>query len=75
MAHGNRGPPSEDDVRYRQRLNGRRFDAAVVRMMSTDLLTVRLDLEPSTLSKADNEPAVQPQTSAGPADPDRRRNQ
>jgi deazaflavin-dependent oxidoreductase (nitroreductase family) len=66
----------EDDARDRQRLIGRRFNAAVVRMMGTDLLTVRVDLEPSTLSgkKPDNEVAGQPLTSAGPADPDRKRN-
>ncbi|SNR82138.1 nitroreductase/quinone reductase family protein [Blastococcus mobilis] len=67
----------EDDARDRQRLIGRRFNAAVVRMMGTDLLlTVRVGLKPSTLSgkKPDNELAVQPQTSAGQADPDPRRN-
>jgi deazaflavin-dependent oxidoreductase (nitroreductase family) len=66
----------EDDAHDRQRLIGRRFNAAVVRMMGIDLLTVRVDLESSTLSgkKPDNELAAQPQTSVGPADSDRKRN-
>ncbi len=36
----------EDDPRERQRLIGRRFNAALVRVMGTDLLTVRVDLDP-----------------------------
>ncbi len=66
----------EYDARDRQRLIGSRFNAAVVRMMGTDLLSVRVDLEPSALSgkKHDNELAAQPQTSAGPANPDRKSN-
>ncbi len=36
----------EDDPRERQRRIGRRFNAAVVRAMGTDLLTVRVDLDP-----------------------------
>ncbi len=43
----------EDEPRARQRLIGRRFNAAVVRLMGTDLLTVRVDLEPPTLSGSD----------------------
>ena len=36
----------EDDPRERQRRIGRRFNAAVVRAMGTELLTVRIDLSP-----------------------------
>lgn len=36
---------SDDDPRERQRSIGLRFNAAVVRAMGTDLLTVRVDLE------------------------------
>jgi hypothetical protein len=63
----------EDDAHERQRRIGRRFNAAVVRMMGTDLLTVRVDLEPPTLAgdEPDDQVAGQPQTSAGP---DRKRN-
>jgi deazaflavin-dependent oxidoreductase (nitroreductase family) len=63
----------EDDARERQRRIGRRFNAAVVRLMGTDLLTVRVDLEPPTLAgdEPDDQVAGQPQTSA---DPDRKRN-
>lgn len=43
----------DDDARARQRLIGRRFNAAVVRLMGTDLLTVRVDLEPSILAGND----------------------
>ena len=69
-------PLPEDNARERQRLIGRRFNAAVVRLMGTDLLTVRVDLERSTLAgqKPDNELAMQPRPSAGPADSDRKRN-
>jgi deazaflavin-dependent oxidoreductase (nitroreductase family) len=35
----------DDDPRLRQRLIGRRFNAAVVRVMGTELLTVRIDLD------------------------------
>ena len=35
----------DDDPRQRQRLIGRRFNAAVVRLMGTELLTVRVDLD------------------------------
>lgn len=60
----------------RQRLIGRRLNAATVRMMGTELLSLRVDLEPSILSvkKPDDQLAAPPHTSAGPADPDRRRN-
>jgi deazaflavin-dependent oxidoreductase (nitroreductase family) len=43
----------EDDARARQRLIGRKFNAAVVRLIGTDLLTVRIDLEPPTLAGND----------------------
>jgi deazaflavin-dependent oxidoreductase (nitroreductase family) len=36
----------EDDPRERQRMLGRRFNAALVRLMGTDLLTIRIDLDP-----------------------------
>jgi deazaflavin-dependent oxidoreductase (nitroreductase family) len=36
----------EDDARERQRLIGKKLNAALVRVMGTDLLTVRVDLEP-----------------------------
>ena len=36
----------EDDPLARQRVIGRRFNAALVRVMGTDLLTVRVDLDP-----------------------------
>lgn len=36
----------EDDPRERQRRIGRRLNAAAVRLMGTELLTVRIDLEP-----------------------------
>lgn len=35
----------EDDPRARQRAMGRRVNAAVVRLMGTDLLTIRIDLD------------------------------
>ena len=38
----------DDDPRERQRRIGRRFNAALVRRMGTDLLTVRVDLEPAS---------------------------
>ncbi len=37
----------DDDPRARQRHIGRRFNAAVVRLMGTELLTVRVDLDPA----------------------------
>jgi deazaflavin-dependent oxidoreductase (nitroreductase family) len=37
----------DDDPRRRQREIGLRFNATVVRTMGTDLLTVRVDLDPS----------------------------
>ncbi len=37
----------DDDVRARQRLIGRRLNAAAVRVMGTDLVTVRVDLDAS----------------------------
>jgi len=37
----------EDDPRRRQRMIGLRFNAAVVRAMGTDLMTVRVDLDPT----------------------------
>ena len=36
----------DDDARERQRKIGRRLNAAVVRAMGTELLTVRIDLDP-----------------------------
>lgn len=36
----------DDDARERQRKIGRRLNAAVVRVMGTQLLTVRIDLDP-----------------------------
>jgi deazaflavin-dependent oxidoreductase (nitroreductase family) len=39
-------PLPEDDPRERQRRLGLRFNAAVVRAMGTDLMTVRVDLDP-----------------------------
>jgi deazaflavin-dependent oxidoreductase (nitroreductase family) len=36
----------DDDPRERQRTLGRRFNGALVRLAGTDLLTVRIDLEP-----------------------------
>jgi deazaflavin-dependent oxidoreductase (nitroreductase family) len=38
----------DDDPRERQRLIGRPFNGALVRAMGTDLLTVRIDLEPGS---------------------------
>ena len=40
-------PLPDDDPRERQRRIGRRFNAAIVRAMGTDLLTVRVDLAPA----------------------------
>ncbi len=40
----------EDDPRERQRRLGQRLNAALVRLMGTDLLTVRIDLEPGSIS-------------------------
>lgn len=40
----------EDDPRERQRRIGRRLNAAAVRAMGTELLTVRIDLDPPGLS-------------------------
>ena len=39
-------PMPEDDPRERQRRIGLRFNAAVVRAMGSDLMTVRIDLDP-----------------------------
>ena len=39
----------DDDPRQRQRTIGRSFNAAVVRLMGTDLLTVRIDLDETTI--------------------------
>ena len=50
----------DDDPRERQRLIGRRLNAIAVRAMGTELLTVRIDLDP-----------VEPQAGAPP--PPRRR--
>jgi deazaflavin-dependent oxidoreductase (nitroreductase family) len=36
----------DDDPRERQRMLGRRVNAALVRLMGTDLLTIRIDLDP-----------------------------
>jgi deazaflavin-dependent oxidoreductase (nitroreductase family) len=41
----------DDDPRQRQRLIGRTFNAAVVRLMGTELLTVRVDLDASTIEE------------------------
>jgi deazaflavin-dependent oxidoreductase (nitroreductase family) len=38
----------DDDPRERQRRIGRRFNAAMVRLMGTELLTVRVDLDPTS---------------------------
>ena len=35
----------DDDARQRQRKIGRRLNGAVVRLMGTELLTVRIDLD------------------------------
>jgi deazaflavin-dependent oxidoreductase (nitroreductase family) len=43
---GTARPMPEDDPPERQRRIGLRFNAAVVRTMGTDLLTVRVDLDP-----------------------------
>jgi deazaflavin-dependent oxidoreductase (nitroreductase family) len=43
---GTAHPLPDDDPRERQRRIGRRMNAAVVRAMGTDLLTVRIDLDP-----------------------------
>lgn len=43
---GRARPMPDDDPRARQRAIGLRFNAAVVRAMGTDLLTVRVDLDP-----------------------------
>ena len=37
---------SGDDPRERQRMLGQRVNAALVRLMGTDLLTIRIDLDP-----------------------------
>jgi deazaflavin-dependent oxidoreductase (nitroreductase family) len=51
----------DDDPRERQRRIGRRFNAAMVRLMGTELLTVRVDLDPTsprpTPSAATNRPS------------------
>jgi deazaflavin-dependent oxidoreductase (nitroreductase family) len=44
----------EDDPRARQRRIGLRFNAAVVRAMGTDLLTVRVDLAPAPAATSDD---------------------
>lgn len=49
---GGRVRPSllpDDDPRQRQRTMGRRFNAAVVRRVGTDLLSVRIDLDQTTI--------------------------
>ena len=43
---GRAQPLPDDDPRARQRRIGRRLNAAFVRAMGTDLLTVRVDLDP-----------------------------
>lgn len=43
---GRAHPVPDDDPRERQRMIGLRFNAAVVRAMGTELLTVRVDLDP-----------------------------
>ena len=49
-------PLPEDDPRRRQRTIGRRLNAAVVRAMGTDLLTVRVDLDPLGAPTRDDRP-------------------
>ncbi len=44
----------DDDARERQVKIGRRLNAAVVRFMGTELLTVRVDLDPIDLSVLEN---------------------
>ncbi len=44
----------DDDPRTRQRRIGLRFNAAVVRAMGTDLLTVRVDLVPTSATSGDD---------------------
>ena len=58
----------DDDPRERQRLIGRRFNAAVVRAMGTDLLTVRVDLDPAARAGAtpDTQPGDATRESAEP---------
>jgi deazaflavin-dependent oxidoreductase (nitroreductase family) len=43
---GTAHPLPDDDPRERQRRIGLRFNAAMVRAMGTDLMTVRVDLDP-----------------------------
>jgi len=43
---GTAHPVPDDDPRERQRRIGLRFNAAIVRTMGTDLMTVRVDLDP-----------------------------
>jgi len=45
-------PMPDDDPRARQRAIGLRFNAAVVRAMGTELLTVRVDLSPARKNRA-----------------------
>ncbi len=44
----------DDDPRERQRTIGLRFNAAVVRAMGTELLTVRVDLVPTSAAAGDD---------------------
>ena len=50
----------EDDPRERQRRIGLRFNAAVVRAMGTELLTVRIGLAPADAATGDDGPATTP---------------
>ena len=44
---GTAHPMPDDDPRARQKEIGRRLNAATVRAMGTELMTVRLDLDPT----------------------------
>ena len=39
-------PMPDDDVRARQRLIPNKFNSAIVRLMGSEMLTVRIDLDP-----------------------------
>jgi deazaflavin-dependent oxidoreductase (nitroreductase family) len=47
----------DDDPRERQRRMGRAFNAAIVRALGTDLMTIRIDLDPQI---PDNQPVSGP---------------
>jgi deazaflavin-dependent oxidoreductase (nitroreductase family) len=48
----------EDDPRERLRIMGLRFNALVVRLMGSDLLTVRIDLDPEPPGTAGTNPSA-----------------